>query len=92
MKFFNDLKKLTFKQALLASFPYIIIGLPGFIIFEALHYYCENPCNDGCVSPCLKWEILRWVFLAIALFPALRNFFGGAIVNIFKNPDKKKKK
>ena len=90
--FFEDLKKATFKQWLLMSFPYLVVGVPGFLITETLHYYCIRECIEfcnGCDGFSCDWctvpAILRWVFLALMLFPMLRNLIGGAIPNLWKD-------
>jgi len=82
-QFFQDLKQATFKQWMLMSFPYLIVGLPGLIIFETWHYYCIRLCVEHC-NVCSIPAVLRWIFLGIALFPMLRNLIFGAIPNLFK--------
>ena len=71
---FEDLKQATFKQILLMSFPYLVVGIPGFLIFGTLaHYY-----------PYSNWFFwLFWAFLTIALYPMIRNLVG-AVINLFK--------
>ena len=91
-QFLKDLKKATFKQWLLMTFPYLVVGIPGFLISETLHYYCIRECVefcDGCNGFDCTWcnvpGILRWIFLAMMLFPMLRNLIGGAIPNLWKD-------